>query len=219
MVFASNYRAGVRAGLPLALPTFLVGVSFGALAESLGWGAPTAIVASIVVFSASAQFAVATVLGAGGAGGAAVVAAVLVNARYLPMGIAVAGSLRGGRLRAALEAQAIVDASWALANRGDGRFDRGVLIGATLPQFAAWVGGTVAGVVAGSVITDLETFGLDVIVPAFFLVLLPAELRTRRAVAAAALAGALALLLVPVAPAGLAVVAASTAAFIGFWSR
>ena len=219
MVFASNYGAGVRAGLPLALPTCLVGVSFGALAQSLGWGAPTAIVASIVVFSASAQFAVATVLGSGGGGGAAVVAAVLVNARYLPMGIAVAGSLRGGRLRAALEAQAIVDASWALANRGDGRFDRGVLIGATLPQFAAWVGGTVAGVVAGSVITDLETFGLDVVIPAFFLVLLPAELRSRRAVAAAALAGALALLLVPVVPAGLAVVAASTVAFIGLWTR
>ena len=214
-----SYRAGVRAGVAFAVPAFVVAVSFGALAQSLGWGALAPIVASIMVFSASAQFAVASVLSAGGGPGAAVVAAAFVNARYLPMGLAVAPSLQGGRLRRALEAQAVVDASWALANRGDGRFDRGVLVGATVPQFAAWVGGTVAGVLAGSAIGDLESFGLDVVIPAFFLVLLPPELRTRRASAAALLAAALALMLLPVAPAGLPVVAASAAALLGLWSR
>lgn len=215
MESSAGVLAGVRAGLPFALPTLVVGASFGALAHSLGWGALAPIVASIIVFSASAQFAVASVLAAGGSAGAAIASAALVNGRYLPMGIATANSLRGGRLRRALEAQAIVDASWALANRGEGRFDRAVLIGATLPQFAAWVGGTAAGVAAGGAIQDLESLGLDVVMPAFFLVLLVDELRTRRAIAVAALAAAIACFLVPAVPAGLPVVAASAAALLG----
>lgn len=219
MATAGPYLAGARAGLPLALPTLVVGVSFGALAQSLGWGALAPIIASVVVFSASAQFAVASVLAAGGSPGAAVAAAALVNGRYVPMGIAVSAWLRGGRLRRALEAQAVVDPSWALANRGEGRFDRAVLIGATLPQYAAWVGGTVAGVAAGGAIADLESVGLDVVIPAFFLVLLLQELRTRRAAAVAALAAIVALVLFPFVPAGLPVLAASAAALLGLRTR
>ena len=214
-----GYTAGVRAAMPLALPTLLVGVSFGALAQTLDWGVVAPVVASIVIFSASAQFAIASVLGAGGGAVSAVVAAALVNARFLPMGASVAGELRGSRARRAVEAQAVVDASWALASRGHGRFDREVLIGATIPQFVAWVAGTVLGVAAGSAIGDLETFGLDVLIPAFFVVLLRDELRTRRAVQVAALAAALTLAFVPIAPAGIPVVVASAAALLGLLDR
>jgi hypothetical protein len=124
-----SYLAGARAGLAFALPTLVVGISFGALARSLGWGEVAPVVASVLVFSASAQFGIASVLAAGGGHVAALLAAALVNARFLPMGIAVAGSLRGGHFRRAVEGQAVVDASWALASRGDGRFDRCLLIG------------------------------------------------------------------------------------------
>lgn len=91
-----SYLAGARAGLAFALPTLVVGISFGALARSLGWGEVAPVVASVLVFSASAQFGIASVLAAGGGHVAALLAAALVNARFLPMGIAVAGSLRGG---------------------------------------------------------------------------------------------------------------------------
>lgn len=219
MAAMGELLAGARAGLPFALPTFVVGVSFGALAYELGWGAIAPVAASIVVFSASAQFAVASVLAAGGSPGAAVAAAALVNGRYLPMGLAVARWLRGGRLRRALEAQAVVDASWALANRGDGRFDRAVLLGATLPQFPAWVAGTAAGVAAGSAIGDIDRLGLDVVIPAFFLVLLGGELATRRGRAVAALGALIAVLLVPATPAGVPIVAASGAALLGLVAR
>jgi len=144
----SGYLAGARAGLPFALVTAVVAISFGVLARSLGWGVLAPIVFSLVAFSASAQFAVAAVLGAGGGVFAAIAAAMLLNARFLPMGVAVAPLLKGGRLRRALEGQAVIDTSWALASRGGGRFDREYVIGATVPQFAAWVGGTAVGVLA-----------------------------------------------------------------------
>ena len=103
----------------------------------------------------------------------------------------------------------MVDASWALANQGDGRFDRHILIGATLPQYPAWVSGTALGVALGDAIGDPEKLGLDALFPAFFLALLVPELRTRTEVAVAlGAAAALALVLTPVTPAGVPVLAA-----------
>jgi 4-azaleucine resistance transporter AzlC len=214
-----GYGAGARAGLPFAVATIVLGVSFGVLARQLGWGIAAPIVCSILVLSGSAQFAVASILGAGGGVGTATLAAVFVNARFLPMGLAVAPSLAGGRLRRAVQAQAVVDASWALANRGDGSFERKFLIGATVPQLSAWIGGTAIGAVAGGFLSDPEALGLDVVFPAFFLILLAGELRDRQSVAVAVLAGLIALTLVPFTPPGIPVVAACGAALLGLRRR
>jgi 4-azaleucine resistance transporter AzlC len=214
-----GYRAGLRGGAVFALPNFVLALSFGVLARQLGWGAVAPIVASVVVFSGSAQFAIADVLGAGGSAAAAIAAAVLVNARFGVMGVAAASSFRGGRLRRAIEGQATVDASWALANRGGGRFDREVLIGATLPQYVSWVGGTVLGVALGDAI-DPEALGLDVLFPAFFLGLLIDELRNGpQHVAAAVIAGVVAVVLIPFTPPGIPIIVACVGALIGLRGR
>jgi 4-azaleucine resistance transporter AzlC len=213
---AGAYLAGARASVPFALATLVLGISFGVLARSLGWGIVAPIVFSVIAFSGSAQFAVAAVLGAGGGAVAAILAAVLLNARFGPMGVAIAPHLKGGPFRRALEGQAVVDASWALANRGGGRFDREFMIGATVLQGVGWISGTAIGAVGGDFIGNPERLGLDVIFPAFFLVLLVEELRrSHRAVAVALIAAALALVLVPFAPPGVPVIAACIAALFG----
>ena len=214
------YFAGARAGLPFALATFVLGISFGVLAHSLGWGVVAPIVFSVITFSGSAQFAVAAVLGASGGALAAIAAAVLLNARFLPMGVAVAPFLKGGLLRRALEGQTVVDASWALASRGGGRFDREFMMGATVPQLAAWIGGTVIGVLAGDVVGDVERLGLDAIFPAFFLALLVDELHDgEQTIAAVLIAAVLSLALVPLVPPGVPVIAACAAALLGLRGR
>jgi len=210
----SSYRAGMRAALPFVLPTAAIGVSFGVLARSLDWDLAAPIVMSVIVYSGSAQFSSASVLGDGGSVIAAVLAAALVNARFLVMGIAAAPGLLGGRARRAFEGQAVIDSSWVLAN-DQGRIDRELLIGATIPQFLAWVGGTIAGAVAGSAIGDPAKLGLDAMFPAFFLALLANELRSGHAIGVALGGGALALALVPLVPPGIPIVAASLAAILG----
>jgi 4-azaleucine resistance transporter AzlC len=209
-------RRGIRAGVPPALATFAVGISFGVLAQPV-IGAVAAIAMSLIVYAGSAQFAAVSTLAAGGTSGAAVLAGLLMNARFLPMGIAAAPALRGGPLRRAAEGQAVVDASWAIASDGRGNFDRELLIGATIPQALGWWGGTAMGALGGSLVGDPETLGLDAVFPAFFLALLVNELRRGRAVAAAAIATVLALALVPNVPAGVPVVAASAAALLGLF--
>jgi 4-azaleucine resistance transporter AzlC len=210
----SHIRDGIRAGLPFALPTLALGVSFGVLARPL-MGSVAPIVMSIFVFSGAAQFAALTVLTAGGGAAAAIGAGLLMNARFLPMGIAAAPALSGRLWRRFARAQAIVDASWATASRGDGSFDRGILVGATLPQALCWVGGTVLGVLGGSALAHPSRFGLDAIFPAFYLFLLAGELSNRRAVPSALLGAAIAFALMPVAPPGVPVIAASAAALLG----
>lgn len=192
----SGFRDGLRASLPLAVPTGLLGVTFGATAVASGWPPAAPIVASVVIFSGTAQFALLTVLASGGGVAMAVGSAALFNARFVPMGVALGPSLRGGRMRRAVEGMTNVDGSWVIAHEGDGRFDRHKLFGATTGQLVAWISGTVVGVVAAPPQNMFHDFGLDVIYPAFFLVLLLEELREgggswRVAVASAALAAAL----------------------------
>ena len=210
-------RRGVRVAAPVAVAVFFVGVSFGVVARPL-MGQVAPIVMSMVVFAGSAQFAAVAVLADGGSALAAIAAGILLNARFVPMGIAVASFLPGGKLRA-LEGQAVVDASFAIANRGGGRFDRDLLLGATLAQYPAWALGTLVGVLAGDELGDPRALGLDAIFPAFFFILLVDELRARKAATAAALAATVALLLTPIAPPGVPVLAAGLVALLGLRAR
>ena len=208
------YRAGLKAGVGFALAAFVLGVSFGVLAEPI-MGPVAPVVMSAVLFSGAAQFGATAVLAAGGDALTAIAAGTMLNARFLPMGVAAATALHGTPLRRAVEAQAVVDASWALAVQGDGRLDRELMIGATIPQYPAWVAGTLIGVLGGSALGDPDALGLDAIFPAFFVGLLAAELSRPRALAAALMGGAIALALTPFLPPGLPVLLASAAALIG----
>jgi predicted branched-subunit amino acid permease len=173
---------------------------------------------SVFVFAGSAQFASTAVLAAGGGAGAAIAAGILLNVRYIPMGIALAPSLSGGKLRRAAIGQAMIDFSWAAASRGGGQFDWRFMVGATTPAYPAWVAGTVVGVFAGGLIGDPEALGLDALFPAFFLCLLvEGELRPGMPAIVAGLGSLIALCLIPFTPAGVPVIAASTAALLGLW--
>jgi predicted branched-subunit amino acid permease len=214
-----SFRAGLRTGVPYAVAAVLLAVSFGVVAEPV-MGPVAPIVMSATLFAGSAQFAAVAVLGAGGGAAAAIVAGVLLNARYGPMGVALAPSLSGSASRRAAVGLAMIDFSWAAASRGGGRFDPAFLVGATLPSYPCWVGGTALGVVAGDVISDPGALGLDALFPAFFLALLiEGELRAGRPAFAAGLGALIAFALTPVAPPGLPVIAASLAALVGLWAR
>ena len=215
----TKYAAGARAVAPLAVAAASFGAAFGVLARTAGMGAIAPIVMSATTFAGAAQFAAASVLDEGGAVLAAVGAAVLLNARYGAISLAVAPDFHGSRIRRFLESQLIVDESWAVAQVGGGRIDRRVLVGAGLVLFPFWVGGTAVGVLFGDVLGDPERLGLDAAFPALFLALLATQLVSRGA-AAAALAGALiAFVLIPIAPPGVPVIAAAAVCLAGVVRR
>jgi 4-azaleucine resistance transporter AzlC len=211
-----TYRDGFRAILPLMPAIVAFGASFGVLARAAGVDALAAVVMSATTFAGSAQFAIVSVLGAGGTAAAAIAAAVLLNGRYVPMSVAASGAFTGGPVRRVLEAQLLVDESWALSRREEGGFDRRVLVGAGGLLYLGWVLGSAAGVLAGDSLTDPATLGLDAAFPALFLALLAPLVQDRLALLAAVLGAAIALILTPVTPAGLPVIAATAACLVGF---
>jgi 4-azaleucine resistance transporter AzlC len=213
-------RAGAITALPLAVAVGLFGVSFGVLAvTSAQIGALAAIVMSATTYAGSAQSAAASVLASGGQTATAVLAALLLNARYLPIGVSVARFLTGGPLLRFLKGQFVIDESWAIAARPDGTFNPGRLLGAGILLWSAWVGGTVVGVVGGEALGDPAALGLDAAFPALFLALLVGQLRSRRAVAVALLGAGIALSLVPFTAPGVPIIAAAAAALIGLVRR
>jgi 4-azaleucine resistance transporter AzlC len=216
---ALRYRDGARAAAAIAVTVWFFGASFGLVARAAGMGVLAPLVMSATTFAGSAQFAISSILGAGGGTAAAIAAAVLLNARYAPISISVAQLFRGRRLRRLVESQLIVDESWALASRGDGRFERPILIGAGLLLYVSWVSGTFVGELVGDAVGDPNGLGLDGAFPALFLALLVSQLRGARAVGSALAGATIALALVPFTPAGTPIVAASAACLLGLPKR
>jgi predicted branched-subunit amino acid permease len=170
---------------------------------------------SAIVFSGAAQFATLAVLTAGGSVVTAIIAATLIASRFLAIGVALGPSMRGSAVRRAFEGQAVVDASLILARIGEARYGIKRLLGSTLPQYVGWLAGTIAGALAGRGIPDPEKLGLDALFPAFFLVLVWTELGDRAARVTAAVATLIAFVLIPIAPPGIPVVAATLAVLAG----
>ena len=211
---APRVRDGVRAALPLVPGPLLFGLTFGVLAETAGMGAVAAVVMSATTFAGSAQFAAASVLEDGGTVVAAIVSAVLLNARYAGMSIAVASIFPGGRARRFVESQLIVDESWALSGRS-GRFEWPILVGAGLLLYVLWVSSTAVGALAGDLLGDPNDLGLDAAFAALFLALARPYLRGKRALEAATLAAVITLVFIPIAPAGVPLVIAALACLLG----
>jgi 4-azaleucine resistance transporter AzlC len=186
------------------------------LARTAHLDALAAVVMSATTFAGSAQVAAVSVLGAGGGVAAAVVAALLLNARYAPIGISVAQSFQGHVLKRFAQSQLVVDESWALAGGGTPKFDRRTMLGVGATLWVAWVGGTAVGALAGQAIGDPSAFGLDGAFAALFLALLVAQLRDRRRVAAAIGGAAIAAALIPFTPAGIPIIAAAAAVVVGW---
>ena len=207
-------RDGVRAALPLAPSPILFGLSYGVLADATGFGSPAAVVMSATTFAGAAQFAAVSVLDAGGTVAAAILAAIFLNARYMAISVTVASIFPGGKFRRLVESQAIVDESWALSGRR-GSFEWPILVGSGLVFYGLWVGSTAAGTLIGGVLGDPNALGLDAAFAALFLALAVPYLRERRSREAAALAAVITLVLLPFAPAGVPIIAASAACLLG----
>jgi predicted branched-subunit amino acid permease len=210
----TDFLEGARAAAGPSAATYVLGASFGAAAAAADWGFAAPLVLSAFAFSGSAQFSLLTTLPVGSAV-AAVTTAILINTRYLVMGVALNDSLRGSRVWRAVQAQALVDASFVVAHRGDGRFDIVRLLGATAPQWLCWMLGTLTGLVFRPQPELLLRLGADVVFPAFFLLLALDEVRTPRAAAAALCGAAIAGGLLFVTEPGYALLAATAGALVG----
>jgi 4-azaleucine resistance transporter AzlC len=202
-------RSIIRSSLAIGAATGAYAVSYGVLAVASGLSVAKTCALSLLVFTGASQFAVVGVLGTGGSLAAALAPALLLAARNGVYGLSLVPVLRGSRGRRALESQLIIDESTAMARAQEDRAAAHLAFLATgLSVFAFWNVGTLAGALLGGSLGDPRALGLDAMFPAAFLALLAPQLRGSGARIAAVCGGVVALVLVPIAPAGVPVIAA-----------
>jgi 4-azaleucine resistance transporter AzlC len=213
-------RSPLAASLTLGAAVGVFGASFGVLASAAGLSLAKTCAMSLLVFTGASQFAAIGVIDSGGSPLAALGSALLLAARNGAYGLVLAPMVRGGLARRLLGAHMVLDETTAMATAQPDRRDQERAFWVTgIAIFAFWNVGTVLGALGGSVIGDPSTLGLDAAFPAGFVVLIAPHLRRVEGRVAAVLGAAIALLLVPVAPVGMPVIAAGLAALVGLRRR
>lgn len=199
----------VPTAVAVSVTTGIYGISFGALAVAAGLSVAQACALSALMFTGGSQFAAVAVIGAGGSPATAATNALLLGARNTAYGFVNVPILR--RLHWSARAGAthlVIDETTAIANAQPHEHHRlGAYLWTGITLWLCWNLGTLGGAVAGDALGDPERWGLDAMFPAAFVALLAPQLRQPGAVPAAIAGALIALVLVPLAPVGIPVLA------------
>lgn len=202
----------LRDALSIAVATGVYATSFGVLSVAAGFTVAQTCVLSLVAFTGASQFTFVSIMGAGGGLAAALPPSILLAARNGIYALSLGSVLRRGPWRA-LDAQGVIDETTAMALAQRDPADRRRAFALTgVALFACWNAGTLAGALAGGLLGDPKALGMDAIFPAVFLTLLVPQIRNRASLGAAVAGAAIAAALLPVAPAGVPVMASALAA-------
>lgn len=118
-------RSLVRDVAAIAAAAGVIGASFGAIAVAAGLSVWLASLMSMLVFAGGAQFMAVGVVAGGGSPVAAVLAGLLLNARHLPFGLAIADVRRGCACSASSRAEGHVDFRVPGSSPGESSFSTG----------------------------------------------------------------------------------------------
>ena len=204
-----------RTALGVGVATGAYGVSFGALATASGLSVTQACALSVLTFTGASQFAFTGVLAAGGSPLSGAATATLLGTRNALYGLRLSALLGARGAGRAVAAQLVIDESTAVALGQEERQAARLGFWATgAAVYLLWNLATLVGALAGAGLGDPRTYGLDAAVSAAFVALLAPRLRGRGPWAVALASAAVALLLVPAAPAGVPVLAAALVAVV-----
>lgn len=189
----------------MCLAVGVVGLSYGAIAVASGFPLWLPVVLGLTVLAASSEFLFVGIVAAGGSPVAAVLAGLLVNARHLPFGLALPDVLGGG-WRRLLGTHLMNDETvvFALAQEDPSR-KRAAYWACGLGIQVCWPLGALTGGLIGTVIDDIDAFGLDAMFPAVLLALIVPAFRDRDKRRAGLAGAAVALATTPFLPTGLPV--------------
>lgn len=206
-------RPVVRDSVAVAIATGVYGVSFGAIGVANGLDVWQTCALSLVAFTGASQFAFVGVVGSGGSPLFAAFSGFMLGTRNTLYGVRLAELLPWRGARRAAAAHLVIDETTAITVSRETREDSrlGFLV-TGLGIFVLWNAFTVVGAVAGEALGDPRTLGLDAAVGGAFLALLWPRLESSRHRVTALLGAGLALSLVPLAPAGVPVIAAGVVA-------
>jgi 4-azaleucine resistance transporter AzlC len=205
----------LRAAIGIGLYAMAFGASFGAIAVASGLTLSQTMMLSLVMFTGASQFAFVGVVASAGSPFAAVPAALLLGVRNAFYGVPISEIVHPRGLARLWTAHFVIDETTAMAiSQETPRARRFAFWITGLILLCLWQLGTLAGALVGRAV-DPTAIGLDAAAPAVFLALLWPMLRRAEARWVALGGAAVALVLIPMAPPGIPVVAAAGVAVVG----
>jgi predicted branched-subunit amino acid permease len=209
-------RAGVlRNAAGIGIATGAYALSFGAIATSNGLSVLQTCFLSLAMFTGASQYALVSVLGAGGSAMTAAATALLLGTRNVLYGLRLSSLLQVRGLRKLAAAQLVIDESTAMSlGRESARANRLGFWATGISVYVLWNLGTFIGAVGAQVLSNPRAVGLDAAAPAAFLALLAPRVRSRSSIAIAVAAAAVAMAFVQILPVGGPVLVAALVAIV-----
>ncbi len=198
MSLSSEFRAGVRAELPIALGVVAFGMIYGVLAIGAGLPPLLAQAMSAIVFAGSAQFIGVGLFAAAAPAGVIWFTTLIVNLRHLLYGASLAPHVRAlSPPWKALLAYLMTDEAYVVTilhyeRPGDTGNRHGFFLGSGLTLWLCWQASTAVGIFLGAQVP--AAWGLDFTLALTFIGLVVPALTGPAPIAAALAAGIVALL-------------------------
>ena len=172
----SEISAAVKLLLPLLVATAPFGLLFGAVAAEKGLSTAELVMMSAFIFAGASQFVALDLWGYPMAYGSIILAVFAVNFRHVLYSASVGRKLSAfNGWQKALAFLLLVDPQWAAAEvraeerKGQGGVRPAFYFALAVPLYFAWIFNTWIGSVFGSLISNPEALGFDMILPIYFL--------------------------------------------------
>ncbi len=209
--------AVIRDSLGVGLAVGAYGVAFGAASVAAGLSVLQTCLLSLLAFTGGTQFAVVGVIAGGGTVAAALAGGLLLGSRNTLYAMRLSPLLRVRGVRRLVAALGTIDETTAMAvGRPEPELSRLAFWTTFAGVYLFWNPTTLLGAVGAQALGDPSRFGLDAVVPAAFLALLAPRLRGGGIEWRVALGAAvIALVLIPLTPPGVPVLASCAALLLG----
>ena len=189
-------RKTLVAAFPVTVPVLMgylaIGMAFGLMLQSIGYGALWAVLMSLVIYAGSGQYLGVSLLAAGAPLTQVAFLTLVINFRHLVYGLSMLEKFRGMGLRKLYMIFALTDETYALlssARAPEGVDEHDFFFLVSMLNHSYWVIGSAAGSLLGSALA-FDTTGVDFAMTALFLVIAVGQWRSAGSHLPALLGGA-----------------------------
>lgn len=170
-------RKTIAAAFPVTVPVLMgylaIGIAFGLMLQSIGYGAGWAFLMSLLIFAGSGQYLGVSLLALGAPLTEVALLTFIINFRHLVYGLSLLEKLRGMGWRKLYMMFGLTDETYALlssANPPEGVKAHDFYFWIALLNHSYWLAGSVIGAVAGQLL-GFDTTGVDFAMTALFIVI------------------------------------------------
>ena len=170
-------RKLLAAAFPVTVPVLMgylaIGMAFGLMLQSIGYGVGWAVLMSVLIYAGSGQYLGVSLLAAGASLTQTAFLTLMVNFRHLVYGLSMLEKFRGMGPRKLYMIFSLTDETYALlssAKAPEGVDEHGFCFAVALLDQSYWVLGSAIGSLLGSAL-GFNTTGVDFAMTALFLVI------------------------------------------------